>query len=134
LKNVIQGVATTYNELQWHLKALLTLLKAMDDRSSQHLYNDKRIQSYANAVMWVCQGPLETDRLKAEHDERGRKQQCHNLEPDVYTQGESGVSVVESSHEDGSWYDEEEGDGGEDTVGSDERLVASHVAKAIAHA
>jgi len=106
----------------------------MDDRPSQHLYNNKRIQSYANAMMWVCQRPLKADSLKPEHDERGRKQQCHDLEPDVHTQGESGVSVVEPSHEDGSWYDEEEGDGCENSVGGNERLVASHVAKAIAHA
>lgn len=49
-------------------------------------------------------------------------------------QGESWVSVVESSHEDSSGHDEEEGDGGEDAVSGDERLVASHVAKTIAHA
>ena len=42
--------------------------------------------------------------------------------------------MVEAGHEDGSRYNEEEGDGREDTMGGDERLVASHVAKAIAHA
>ena len=52
----------------------------------------------------------------------------------MHTQRKSWISVVESGHENRSRYDEEEGDGSENAVGGNQRLVARHVAKAIAHA
>ena len=106
----------------------------MYDRSAQDLYDDKCVQCNSNTVVWICQRPLESNGLKAQHNKRCCKKQCHDLKPDVDAQRKSRIAMVEAGHEDGSRHNKEEGDGREDTMGGDERLVRSHVAKTIAHA
>ena len=129
----MQYLASTYNKLERHLEAFLAFLEAMYNRSSQNLHNDERIQSYANAVMRVGQGSLRPDSLETQHDKCSCEQQRQDLKPNMNAERKPRVTVVEPGHEDGTWDNEEEGDGGENTVSEDERLVASHVAKAIAH-
>lgn len=84
----------------------------MYDRATQSLHHDEGIKSDADAMMWIREGPFPSDGLEAQDDNGRGEKDSEYLEPNVEAQCGPRVSVVESSHENGSRDDEKEGGNG----------------------
>jgi hypothetical protein len=51
----------------------------------------------------------------------------------VYSDGEAGISPIETNDEDGSRYNEEKGESRDNAVGANKRMILWKIAETIAH-
>lgn len=103
--------------------AHLPLLDLMYKCTTNGLNKDQDVYSNTNAMMWVCQTSAWTYSKVAKDEDDSGENDSEDLERNVYSKGQSWVLVVEAGNEDGGWYNAEEGDGSDDSMSGDYRLV-----------
>lgn len=84
-------------------------------------------------MMRIGQRPLGSNSLESKYKNCRRQEHCHYLEPDVYSQRHSRVSMVEAGHENSCGEYEEEGYCCHNAMALDDAVVAGHVAETVPH-
>jgi hypothetical protein len=85
-------------------------------------------------MMRICQAALWTDCEHTQYQDNGGQQYGENLKPYMQAHCQPRVSPVETGNEDCGWHNEQKGNGGEDSMGSDNLVVIRQASEAISHA
>lgn len=95
----------------------------MNEPSCDGLKQDQDIDCEADAVMRVGKTSIGADGEPSKNEDDRRQSNSDDLEPDMESQGPARFSAIKARYDDGCGDDEDEGDGRERAMHTDERVV-----------
>ena len=118
-------------ERQMEISAVF--LAATYDTSCDGLYPKQYVDGESDAMMRVGERSFWSDCKEAQGDDHSGKEQSSDLQPNVEANSISRTAAVEAHEEDGAWNNGQEGDGRNDSVRLDERVVPGHGEESVCH-
>lgn len=95
----------------------------MNPSAADSLNPNEHINCQSNPVMRIRQAPAWPDRQPAQGKHYGTQEQGQNVQPDMYSDRRARVPGIETDGDDRSRHNEEEGNGSNNAMATNEDMI-----------